>query len=182
MTYEEILAFHGHECPGIAMGYRMAKAALAELTALRSEDEELVAIVENDACGVDAVQCLTGCTFGKGNLVFRDYGKHVYTLYSRTSKAGVRVSFDTKRIALGLREKRDEFTQWILSAPLEEMLTMERVSIEEPEHAKIRKSVVCTFCGEGVMESRLRQCHGKPACIPCYLEHQKCEQTMQATA
>ncbi len=45
MTYKEILAFHGHECPGIAMGYRMAKAALAELTALRSEDEELVAIV-----------------------------------------------------------------------------------------------------------------------------------------
>jgi len=177
MTYKEILAFHGHECPGIAMGYRMAKAALTELIALRSKDEELVAIVENDACGVDAVQCLTGCTFGKGNLVFRDYGKHVYTLYSRTSKIGVRVSFDTQKVPLGLRERRDEFIQWILSAPVKDMLTMERVSIEEPECAKIRKSVACAFCGEDVMESRLRQCHGKPACIPCYIEHQKCEQT-----
>lgn len=176
MTYEDILEFHGHECPGLAIGYRMAMAALEELAALRAEDEELVAIVENDACGVDAVQCLTGCTFGKGNLIFRDYGKHVYTLYSRVSRAGVRVSFHGKGIPHGLREKRQDFARWIMSAPCEEMLTTTRVSIAEPEPARIRKSVDCAFCRERVMESRVRQLHGKPACIPCYTERQKCEQ------
>jgi formylmethanofuran dehydrogenase subunit E len=100
MTYEEILKFHGHECPGIAIGYRMAEAAMEELALLRAADEELVAIVENDACGVDAVQCLTGCTFGKGNLIFRDYGKHVYTLYSRKSHVGVRVCLTAQRFRL----------------------------------------------------------------------------------
>lgn len=45
----------------------------------RDIDEEMVAIVENDSCAVDAIQVLTGCTLGKGNLIFRDYGKqHLY--------------------------------------------------------------------------------------------------------
>ena len=74
MTYPEIISFHGHECPGLAIGYRMATAAMEKLSVLRAEDEEIVAIVENDACGVDALQCVTGCTFGKGNLIFHDYG------------------------------------------------------------------------------------------------------------
>jgi formylmethanofuran dehydrogenase subunit E len=168
MTYEEIIGFHGHECPGLAMGYRMATAAMEGLKSLRAEDEELVTIVENDACGVDAVQCVTGCTFGKGNLVFRDYGKRVYTVYSRTSRTGVRVWFHGNGIPEGLREDRGAFVRWLLSAPQESILSVTRVSIAEPEKAKIRSSVPCAFCGEGVMESRVRELQGKPACIPCY--------------
>ena len=49
-------------------------ASMNELDSIHAADEEIVAIVENDACGVDALQCVTGCTFGKGNLIFRDYG------------------------------------------------------------------------------------------------------------
>jgi hypothetical protein len=55
MTYDDIVQFHGHECPGLAIGYRMATAAMEALESFRAEDEELVAIVENDACGVDAL-------------------------------------------------------------------------------------------------------------------------------
>ena len=66
MTYEEIIQLHGHECPGVVMGYRMATAAMDKLYSIRAKDEEIVAIVENDACGVDALQCVTGCTFGNG--------------------------------------------------------------------------------------------------------------------
>ena len=90
----DAIQFHGHLCPGLALGYRVAKAALRELKAERPQDEELVAIVENDSCAVDAIQFITGCTFGKGNLVFRDHGKHVYTFYNRRSGEGVRVSED----------------------------------------------------------------------------------------
>jgi hypothetical protein len=52
--FEQIIRFHGHLCPGLAIGYRAAKIAAANLQADRSEDEELVAIVETDACGIDA--------------------------------------------------------------------------------------------------------------------------------
>ena len=54
-------------------------------TAGRSKggDEELLAFVENDACGADGVQVMTGCTFGKGNFIFENFGKHAFTLIAR---------------------------------------------------------------------------------------------------
>src|SRR4030043_344956 len=109
MEYSEIIRFHGHACPGLAIGYRMARAAMEALGASRSADEEIVAIVENDACGVDALQYLTGCTFGKGNLIFKDYGKHVYTIYNRKTKKGVRVVFNDRHVPEGMRQDREKF-------------------------------------------------------------------------
>ena len=90
----EAIQFHGHLCPGLALGFRVAKAALRELKADRPRDEELVAIVENDSCAADAIQFITGATFGKGNLIFHDYGKHVYTFFNRRTNHGVRISED----------------------------------------------------------------------------------------
>jgi len=171
MTYEEIVRFHGHECPGLAIGYRMATAAIAALKSMRSEDEELVAIVENDACGVDALQCITGCTFGKGNLLFRDHGKQVYTVYSRSTRAGVRVHFHGRDITDAMRRDRTGLANWILTAPAGSILAVTPVSVPEPEPAKIRKSIPCAICGEAVMETRTRDLAGKPVCIPCSEQH-----------
>jgi len=172
MKYPEIVKFHGHECPGLAMGYRMTSAALAALKAQRAEDEELVSIVENDACGVDALQCLTGCTFGKGNLLFRDYGKHVYTIYSRSTRKGVRVVFHGKGVPDAIKDDREAKTGWILSAPNESILSVTPVSVPEPEPARIMESVPCAHCGESVMESRIRNLVGKAFCIPCFEKQQ----------
>jgi len=168
MKYSEIVRFHGHECPGLAIGYRMASAGLEALKSVRAEDEELVSIVENDACGVDALQCLTGCTFGKGNLLFRDYGKQVYTIYSRSTRKGVRVVFHGKGAPENLKEDRKAFADWILSAPPESILSVSPVAVPEPEPAKIRDSIFCAACDERVMSTRTRMMDGKPVCIPCY--------------
>jgi formylmethanofuran dehydrogenase subunit E len=168
MRYPDIVKFHGHECPGLAIGYRMASAALEALAAQRAGDEELVSIVENDACGVDALQCLTGCTFGKGNLLFRDYGKHVYIVYSRSTRKGVRVVFHGKGIPDDVRDDREAAAQYILSAPRESILSVTAVSVPEPEPARIMESVPCSVCGENVMKSRIRDREGKGLCIPCF--------------
>lgn len=167
MTHDQIIAFHGHSCPGIAIGFRMANAALNFLSQTRAEDEELVAIVENDACGVDAVRCLTGCTFGKGNLIFKDYGKPVYTIYDRRTHSAVRVVFDEGKVPAPILEDRDEFTEWLLLAPDADVVSLEKVTVAEPEHAQIRVSVRCAFCGETVMETHTREFNGKLVCIPC---------------
>ena len=84
--------FHGHICPGSAIGYKASEAGLNELKSNISQDEKIIAIVENDSCAVDAVQVITGCTFGKGNLIFMDHGKQVYTFINRTTNDAVRVS------------------------------------------------------------------------------------------
>jgi formylmethanofuran dehydrogenase subunit E len=167
MDYAQIVRFHGHSCPGLAVGYRMAQAAMAELWPGRAADEELVAIVENNACGVDALQCLTGCTFGKGNLVFRDYGKQVYTLYSRAGGDAVRVVFHGRAMPEGLGQERDARAKWILTAPAEEMLSVTHVSIPAPEPAQILRSAPCEECGEMAMETRLMSVGARRLCIPC---------------
>ena len=58
--WDKCVAFHGHSCPGLAIGFRAATLAL-ELLGLEegAKDEELVCVTENDACGVDAVQVVT---------------------------------------------------------------------------------------------------------------------------
>jgi len=165
--YNELIKFHGHSCPGLAIGYRMSKAGLDFLSTSKAEDEELVAIVENNACGVDALQCLSGCTFGKGNLIFRDYGKHVYTLYHRKSGKGVRVVFNFACVPENVHKDRDQFVNWLLTAPGDDVVSLKEVHIKEPEPARIMNSVPCSLCGESVMETRTRNVDGKPACIPC---------------
>lgn len=78
-TWEEVVEFHGHECPGLAIGYAVSKAVQKYLDIDFSNDEEIVCIAENDACGLDAIQVMLGCTIGKGNLLIRLRGKSVIT-------------------------------------------------------------------------------------------------------
>src|SRR4030067_335982 len=85
---EKTGAFHGHSCPGLTIGIRAAELALQKLA--HADKEDLVAVVETDMCGVDAIQFLTGCTFGKGNLIHKDYGKTAFSFYDRSKNAGFR--------------------------------------------------------------------------------------------
>ena len=86
---KKTIDFHGHWCPGLAIGIRAAEWALKEMG--KAPDEEIVAVVETDMCGVDAIQSLTGCTFGKGNLIHKDYGKSAFTFFigGRTARLAV---------------------------------------------------------------------------------------------
>ncbi len=170
MEYAEIVKFHGHSCLGSAIGYRMTLAAMNALAVTRADDEELVAIVENDACGVDALQYLSGCTFGKGNLIFRDYGKPVFTLFSRNSGKGVRVLFLDTALPEELRGDRQKRLNYILSAPDDAILEVKAIAIEVPKQAKIYNSVSCERCHESVMDTRLKGVKGRMLCIPCVIE------------
>ncbi len=163
---KRVVDFHGHFCPGMMIGYRAAKAGLEILGSERAEDEELVAIVENDSCAVDAVQVLTGATFGKGNLIFRDHGKQVFTFMLRPSGKAVRLAL--KAGALGGGElSRDEKAELLSTRPTEELFDVQRTTLDLPAKAQIRKSVICDSCGEPVMETRTIGVKGKTLCFPC---------------
>ena len=77
--WQKCVAFHGHGCGGLAVGFRAVLYAweLFESDST-SEDEEIVCIAETDACGVDAIQALLSCTVGKGNLIFNLQGKNAF--------------------------------------------------------------------------------------------------------
>jgi formylmethanofuran dehydrogenase subunit E len=163
----EVVRFHGHLCPGLAIGYRAAKTAMAALASERAEDEELVAIVENDSCAADAIQYVTGCTFGKGNFFFRDYGKQVFTLALRPSGRAVRIALKARSQAEPESQDRETRTDWLLHAPVEDLFDVKVMPISLPEPAQIRESVVCDTCGEAVMITREVERAGRTLCIPC---------------
>ena len=69
--WEKAVAFHGHACPGLALGVRLCEFVQQELGVGVSPDEELVCIAETDSCPVDAVQAILGCTRGTFSAVGR---------------------------------------------------------------------------------------------------------------
>ncbi|MEN6369947.1 MAG: FmdE family protein [Thermotogota bacterium] len=165
--YDDAVRFHGHSCPGLVIGYRMTTAALGALGGERAEDEKLGAIVENDACGVDAVQVVAGGSFGKGNLVFRDYGKHVYTFFARTTGRGVRVLGRRRGMPEDLHDDHEGEIRWILAAPEADVVSCREVAVDAPPAAQLHHSALCAACGEPGIETRRPEVGRRLLCIPC---------------
>ena len=187
---ERIVEFHGHMCPGLAMGVRAADVALEEIGP-HSTDEEVVAIVETDMCAIDAIQFVTGCTFGKGNLIHRDYGKSAFTFVRRSDARAIRVSLrsgawgsdndewisliaklqdgtatadEHQRIA-ELQQRRSDR---ILASSAADLYEVREISVEVPPVARLLPSVDCDQCQEPTMQTRIRRLGDKSLCLPCF--------------
>ena len=195
INVSQVKQFHGHMCPGLAIGIRVAEQAIMEMGE-RPGDEEVVAIVETNNCAVDAIQFITGCTFGKGNLIHLDYGKNAFRFIRRSdSKAiRIRVKLDAwnplrpdedqltkrwregttsemeKQEAVRLQQQR---TEMILNAPLTDLLEVQSIQPEIPARARIFNSVACARCGEKTMETRLHLLERKVYCPECFEEMMK---------
>lgn len=192
---QRVESFHGHMCPGLAIGIRVAEFALWDMGP-RSRDEELVAVVETDMCGIDAIQFLTGCTFGKGNLIHLDYGKNAFTFFNRSDGRGIRLVFRHERFA-SLSEEMNELIKkrqsgtltdvekerleeimrkridGILTAPLEDLFERKDPLTPPPRPARIHRSLMCESCHEWVMETRIRHFNDRHLCIPCFDSHER---------
>lgn len=160
---EETISFHGHSCPGLAIGIRAAELAREKLGIHTTADS--LCVTETDMCGVDAIQFLTGCSFGKGNLVHRDYGKSAFTFFNRDTKKGFRAVFQDKARE---NEDRTRRIERIMAAGLDELFVLEAIDAPPVRPARILKSIPCDHCGELTMESRVRLFGGDRLCQPCF--------------
>jgi formylmethanofuran dehydrogenase subunit E len=187
---KKCVEFHGHLCPGLVYGYRVAEAAMNLLELKRSRDEEVVAVSENDSCAVDALQVLLGTSIGKGNLILKDYGKNAYTVLNRKSKTAYR--FSRKQTYRYGGQSRDEFvrldaavssgtateeekrrhkmlkSQDLLGKPFEDVFSTEKTDCAMPPYAPLARSESCAKCGEMTMSTKMVQAeNGRYVCIPC---------------
>lgn len=183
------ISFHGHSCPGLAIGIRAAELALRELD--NPKDTEIVAVVETDMCGVDALQFLLGTTMGKGNLIHRDHGKMAFSFFRRETGQGFRAMLsadarggmddemaelmkktgsgkatDAEKMRMG--ELRATLQDRFMTLPLDEMFQVTKVDQGAPRPPRILESLACEHCGEKTMESRTRRFAGATMCIPCF--------------
>ena len=74
---------HGHECPGLAIGYRASLYA-AELLGIESG---VKCVAGTDKCPVDAVRVIFGCTEQNGRLSFDLTGEIVFTFTAPSGKS-----------------------------------------------------------------------------------------------
>ncbi len=163
---EKAARFHGHICPGLAIGVLAAKHVL-EHGYHYSPNEELVAVVENDNCSVDALQVILGTTYGKGNLVHQDYGKNNYYFYDRRTQKGIKLAIKNREFG-EKKLTRNEKIQLLLNSKPEDIFNIDEIEFNPPELAQIEESVPCEICGEPTMSSRLMTYNNSDMCIPCY--------------
>jgi formylmethanofuran dehydrogenase subunit E len=169
---QKAVAFHGHSCPGLAIGCRVVIIAQRELDFEKAEDEEILAICESDACALDAIQALTGCTVGKGNLIVRDWGKMVFTFGRRRDGKAIRIALRSnvlpKNQSASPEENRQAALELLKTACDQDLFIIRWIENSLPEKARNFKSICCSRCGEDVMEARARLSDEKPVCPECY--------------
>ncbi len=161
---EKTIDFHGHNCPGLTIGIRAAELARLELEIHKTANS--LCVTETDMCGVDAIQFLTGCSFGKGNLIHKDFGKSAFTFFNRDTNKGFRAVFNNEFAAN--ETDRDQRISKLLDANLADLFSKTTISAPPVRPARILKSIPCHHCGEKTMESRIRLFGGEHLCIPCF--------------
>jgi len=174
--FKSCIKFHGHLCPGLAIGYRAAKLGLRKMGVKRAADEELIAIVENDSCAVDAIQFLCSCTFGKGNLYFKDYGKMVFTFADRVSGKSIRLYFQGIKLEnndnIQESERRNVMIKAIMEGKDEDIFTITPLEeFQMPPKAVIYESIRCDICGETAISSRIINTKGQKICKNCFQKY-----------
>jgi formylmethanofuran dehydrogenase subunit E len=132
---------------------------------------------------------MTGCTFGKGNFIFKNYGKHAFSLMDRQKEKGIRVCLlpdvfesDPEYFPLSKKVQRDEASaketrrfrqlhrdrvQKILKAEPESLFKIEKMSADLPPKARIMESGICDLCGEPTKVDLLRKIRSRKICVPC---------------
>lgn len=190
--------FHGHQCPFMPIGYRMAAVAMQKLDIERCKDHEMHVLSEMgvghpQGCMQDGIMAATSATFGKGMMEKLHYGKVAATFWY-PGKGGVRVALKNEfqdKLAphefFVYRKKgiepsqipgnvRQDIIDIVLNASIEELFNIEMLPdfVYTPVKGSFAKEK-CEVCGEYVFERYLRVKDGKKVCIPC-AEHQPFEQ------
>ncbi|QSZ68429.1 formylmethanofuran dehydrogenase [Methanofollis aquaemaris] len=195
---------HGHYCPGSALGVMASMYGLHLLgpDCMNSDGvmENLLAIVEINACFADGVQAVSGCTLGNNSLIYRDLGKLAVTFAVRGKEEGVRIRArpefkkyvgdavpefyplmekvimnraGTPEEEKSFREKGQEAAFALMKLPFEKIFVAETVVPDIPDYAPIAASAVCPQCGEIVMATKIDRDTGM--CFMCSRKYREVE-------
>ena len=161
--WKKAVDFHGHQCPGIAIGVRASQEAIKALNLQFSKDEKVFCISENKGCPVDGIQVVFGCSPGKGNLIFRNSGKQAFSFFNRNTGESIRL------VLKDLPEmERDELESFILNEKdASKIFEFKKPHYGLPEKTDVFENCVCEVCHEKTSEHLVRLKDGKKICLDC---------------
>ena len=187
--FQEVVDFHRHLCLDIAVGYRIATALVREMGDALRNMKEVVALVGNETCAIDAIQEVTGCTLGKRNLYLTRIGKPVYILQNTRTGEAVRAycafweTFDHAELRAlrkavkrpdaapeqkaALRTLTEAKIAEIMAAPESSLFSLRRVTLPPPPKSGKYDAAPCDVCGEHVNVALLTEAGGRRRCPEC---------------
>lgn len=149
--YKQAGKFHGHWCPGLAIGVRAAWEARKALgTRMADRHNHIQCLAESSACWLDGIQFVLGSTLGNGALKIDDTGKSAFSFYNPETGESLRYYL----LELPREKPREELIDYILSAPAEEIFRQTPVSGPFPPRKEKAGETVCSRCGEKFREDK----------------------------
>jgi formylmethanofuran dehydrogenase subunit E len=185
---EKAKNFHGHTCPGIVLGTRIAIAGNRRLGIKDpSKTRDLIVYVEIDRCLADAIQAITLCSLGKRRLKHVDYGRFAATFVDVSKNRAVRISVKEEardwamkygekhgllheRETVDLKQVMDAMTEAYMKIPDRDLLNIQDVSVSIPKWdlpGLPERKVTCANCGERIFDGREKTENGRILCRPC---------------
>jgi len=131
-----------------------------------AENRDFIVYVEADRCIADAVAAVTGCSLGRRRLKWLDYGKMAASFVDMNTRQGIRI------VAAAKEQPGDDVDPVVFfsSIPDEELFRVEPITVNLTEHdlpGKPTLKVICSRCGEAVMDGRDLQVAGESLCKAC---------------
>jgi len=90
--WEQVIDFHGHTCPEIALGYRVAQIAKRELGFNPEPETSIMITAYTHSCALDAFQIINRATYGRGNLIVEEKKQHVYHFQKNSTLEELQIS------------------------------------------------------------------------------------------
>lgn len=136
--WEQVIDFHGHTCPEISVGFRVAQIAMRELGIRPKPSSELTVTASTHSCALDAFQILNRATYGRGNLQVNETKEHVYRFQYTGTSEGILISLRPEilehlaeaHIHTSAREKQNKYLeaiQFILGTEETQFCTLQKV-------------------------------------------------------
>ncbi len=188
-AWSKAVAFHGHVCPGIVVGFRASMKVLGLLNRPgKLIGESHYAIVENDVCGVDGVQLITGCTLGNDSLIIENQGKFAFAWVDKQSGEGFRLLLKADlwksnkplelhhKVKLGTAtaEEKKKFISFrnqrgleLMELSDEELFQVEEIVRKIPGKPRLHPFVQCARCNEPFMEPWTHFVNSEIICSQC---------------
>lgn len=191
IALKRVVDFHGHVCPELALGSKFCEFVQHLLGENVLEENNFSVLAENSTSALDAIQILLGVTVGNQRLMVMDYGKHNYSVYSRTKDKGwifrMKVmNFGDEEAFYRLEGKIinnnalledivsfqkliDERVRRIFASSPEELFILERTQCaqQQPQESTSLYTI-CAMCGQQVLANRCIDRRDKILCLPCF--------------
>ncbi|MBX7110672.1 MAG: molybdopterin-guanine dinucleotide biosynthesis protein MobB [Dehalococcoidia bacterium] len=162
---------HGHRCPGLTLGVRMARYAARYLeVSPEPSPSGLVVEVETARCATDAIAAVTGCTTGNRRLLVNEYGKLAATFSFEGRAVRIAARAGLRELALldaaceHSAHAQDQAYRTFADETLFDAAPAE--PLPTPDHHRGGRGL-CERCGEEVAAPALERTASGSFCRPC---------------